>query len=185
MAKFIYFKRYRMEIDLRKRLPPAQLPTGFSWLAWQDRLLDTHAEIKYHCFQGELDSIVFPSLGTGMGCRELMIAIRARSGFCPAATWLVIGPEGCVATVQGVIDERGCGAIQNLGVLPQYRGRGIGRALLLHALAGFARMRLARAVLEATARNESAVRMYRDLGFRSYRTVYRAVPMVEGAVVGL
>ena len=55
------------------------------------------------------------------------------------------------------------------------RASGLGRALLLKALDGFAAVGAQRAFLEVTARNEPAVRMYRRLGFRSYKTIYREV----------
>jgi len=187
-----YFKRYRMELELRHGCPAAVLPHGYWWLPWHDSLLDVHAEVKSLCFQQDLDSVVFPNLGHLAGCRELMLAIRNRIGFCPAATWLVVsaaGTEfspagGCVGTVQGVIDGNGRGAIQNLGVIPEYRGKGLGRALLFKALAGFAGAGATRAMLEVTARNEPAVRMYRSVGFRSKKTLYRGVEVPEASVVG-
>ena len=192
MRKMTYFKRYRMELELRPVRADAGLPHGFWWLPWHDSLLDVHAEVKFLCFQQDLDSVVFPNLGHLAGCRELMSIIRNRIGFCPAATWLVVsetGTEhdpagGCVGTVQGVIDGSGRGAIQNLGVIPEYRGRGIGRALLSKALAGFASSGASRAMLEVTARNEPAVRMYRDVGFRSRKTLYRGVEVAEAATIG-
>lgn len=206
MPKYTYFKRFRMEVDLRRpptglagadgrRVRPADLPAGFFWVPWQDSLLDTHAQVKACCFVDETDSLVFPCLGSLVGCRELMWAIRSRPGFCPAATWLVGAavaqpwdgpgpPGGCVATVQGVIDETGAGAVQNVGVLPEYRGRGIGRALVLKAAAGFAAAGARRAFLEVTARNDPAVRMYRDLGFRNSRTIYRGVMLPQPATAG-
>jgi len=69
----------------------------------------------------------------------------------------------------------GMGGIQNLGVAPLYRGRGLGSALLLQALQGFRRAGLGRAFLEVTAQNEGAVRLYRRMGFRCRKTVYKAV----------
>lgn len=188
MRRITYFKRFRMELDLRHARPPAELPPGFRWVPWHDIHLDLHAEVKCHSFRHETDAVVFPNLASVNGCRELMIAIRARPGFCPAATWLVAtdapGTEaaelaGCLGTVQGVIDEHGQGAIQNLGVLPEFRGKGLGKALLLRALAGFAAARVRRAYLEVTACNGPAVRMYRDLGFRNARTLYRGVEVPE------
>jgi ribosomal protein S18 acetylase RimI-like enzyme len=175
MRKLTYFKRHRMELDLRLPRPPAELPPGFYWLPWEHGLLELHARVKFRCFAAETDALVFPSLGHLSGCRDLMAAIVARPGFCPAATWLVSGPDGCVATVQGLIDSGGFGGIQNLGVVAECRGLGIGRALLLRALAGFAAAGVRRAFLEVTAKNEPAVRMYRAIGFRSYKTIYREV----------
>ena len=175
MRTVTYFKRYRMELDLRSPCPPAELPRGFHWVSWTAERLELHAQVKFRCFRGETDTLVFPSLGDLTGCRDLMAAIASRPGFCPAATWLVGSGEQLVGTVQGLLDSNDFGGIQNLGVLPDYRGMGVGRALLLKALAGFAGAGARRAFLEVTAKNEPAVRMYRQLGFRSYKTIYREV----------
>jgi len=200
MRKRLYFKRHRMELDLRHARPQAELPAGFYWLPWENGILDLHARVKFHCFAGEMDSRVFPCLATQTGCRELMAAIATRPGFCPSATWLVAGklakrqkqealngagvplglsPDVCVATVQGLLDGERYGGVQNLGVVPEYRGLGIGWALLLKALEGFAANGARRAFLEVTAKNELAVRLYRRLGFRSYKTIYREVEVEE------
>lgn len=196
MPQHEYYKRYRMELDLRRpptgaadeagRLHPAALPDGCHWLSWHDSLLGTHAEVKALSFLDELDTAVFPCLGSLAGCHDLMTAIRTRPGFCPQATWLVAASSGgaelargCVATIQGLIDDAGHGGIQNVGVLPEYRGHGIGRALMRKALLGFAAVGVRRVFLEVTARNEAAVRMYRALGFRCTRTTYRGVRVTE------
>ena len=163
-----------MELDLRLSRPPAELPRGFHWLPWDIGLLELHAQVS-SAASGETDAEVFPSLGHLCGCRDLMIAIVGRPGFCPGATWLVAGADGCVATVQGLLDANRFGGIQNLGVIAEYRGLGIGRAILLKALSGFAAVGVRRAFLEVTAKNESAVRMYRQIGFRAYKTIYREV----------
>ena len=185
LTKTTYFKRYRMELDLRGPRPAAPLPPGFRWVPWADSLLDTFAAVKFRCFDTEMDTDVFPSLGSPEGCRELMRAIRSRPGFCAAATWLVESPDGDrVATVQGILDENRYGGIQNLGVAPDFRGKGIGRAVLLKALDGFAAVGSRRAFLEVTAKNLSAVRLYRELGFRCYRTVYRRVDVTEPVPIG-
>ena len=90
--------------------------------------------------------------------------------------------DGYCATVQGVRERSGLGAIQNLGVTPLHRGRGLGSALLLQALRGFQRAGLGRAFLEVTAQNDAAVRLYRRLGFRRRKTIYK---LVEAAPVSL
>jgi GNAT superfamily N-acetyltransferase len=197
MAKRIFFKRHRMELDLRHPRPAAELPDGFYWLPWQGRLQDLHAQVKHQCFLGEMDAAVFPNLGTLGGCRDLMDAIVGRGDFCPRATWLVVATSGAArrtgpggvpvcpgyevgaGTVQGLLDAYRFGGIQNLGVVPEYRGLGLGIALLLKALEGFAAAGAKRAFLEVTAKNEPAVRMYRRLGFRNQKTIYREVEIED------
>jgi len=183
MGKPTYFKRYRMEIDLRLPRPRAELPRGFHWIAWRNELLETHAQVKFRCFRGETDAVVFPSLDHLVGCRDLMSAIASRAGFCPAATWLVACDGEMVGTVQGLIDPARFGGIQNLGVVMEYRGLGLGRALLSKALDGFESAGATRSFLEVTARNESAVRMYREVGFRCCQTIYREVVIRQPAAV--
>jgi ribosomal protein S18 acetylase RimI-like enzyme len=178
--KTTYYKRFRMEIDLQEPLPAPKLPAGYSWVPWEEALLETHAEVKFACFFEEVDAVVFPSLGCRLGCSHLMREISNKIGFRPESTWLVACADGYCGTVQGVRERSGIGAIQNLGVTPPHRGRGIGRALLLKALHGFRQTSLHRAFLEVTAQNDAAIRLYRRLGFRCRKTIYKQVQ--QGAV---
>lgn len=178
-----YFKRFRMEIDLfgRAMIPPPP-PPGYRLVPWHRSLLEAHAETKYQSFRWEIDASVFPCLGELDGCRRLMNDITLRDGFLGGATWLVAyepetgrGELEYCGTVQGLRDNAGLGAIQNLGVVPAHRGVGLGRLLMLKALEGFRRAGLSRAFLEVTAQNEMAVRMYQRLGFVKSRTLYKQV----------
>ena len=67
MPKVKYFKRHRMELPLRHPPQAAALPAGFRWLAWDDSLLASHAEVKFLSFQQHDDALVFPSLGSRSG----------------------------------------------------------------------------------------------------------------------
>ncbi len=172
-----YYQRYRMEYDLGCLPEPGTLPQGYRWVCWRDSLIDTHAEVKYLSFRNEIDSHVFPCLGDLRRCRRLMREIRRKPGFLPQATWLIaFGLEYC-ATIQGVRDRTGQGAIQNVGVVPEHRNRGLGSALVGQALRGFRAVGLPRAYLEVTAENADAVRLYRRLGFRKMKTLYKAVDL--------
>jgi ribosomal protein S18 acetylase RimI-like enzyme len=173
-----WFKRFRMELDLQAPLPPPTLPPEFSWQAWRDELLEAHALVKYHSFEGELDGVIFPNLGCQDGCLRLMRDIRGRPGFRPEGTWLIVRGDAPCGTIQSVREQVGCGAIQNIGVTPAQRGRGLGTALLLKALWGLRTAGHHRVTLEVTAGNDAAVRLYRRLGFRRRRTLYKAVDAV-------
>ncbi|WZP00489.1 N-acetyltransferase [Isosphaeraceae bacterium EP7] len=169
-----YYKRFRMEVDL-DGTPPPPLPATFGWVGWDEVLVDAHAEVKYLSFREEIDAHVFPCLGDRHGCHRLMREIRRKTGFLPAATWLISGPEGYCGTVQGIMDRGPIGAIQNVGVAPAYRGLGLGRALVRQALEGFYQAGLRKAFLEVTAENNAAIQLYRSIGFRRSKTVYKAV----------
>jgi len=183
-----YFKRFRMEFDLAGSIPASSaLGADYSLVPWEPKLLDAHAEAKYMSFRYEIDANVFPNLGNRDGCRRLMSEIAHRSTFLPAATWLVQfwpasgrKPE-VVGTIQGVVDDGGLGAIQNVGVTAPHRGRGIGSVLLLASLGGFQKAGLSRVFLEVTAQNVGAVRLYLRIGFRRTKTVYKAVQVPDVA----
>ncbi len=172
-APAVFHKRFRMEADLRALPPVPALPAGWAWVAWSDAVLDLHAAVKCRAFAGGMDASIFPSLGRPDGCVSLMKAIRRGDGFCPGSTWLVRTPDGFAGTVQGAQDEDKFGAVQNLGVVPECRGSGVGSALLLKCLDGFRTVGITRACLEVTAANLPAVALYRRHGFRCARTIYK------------
>jgi len=143
--------------------------------------LDAHASVKYRSFCFEIDANVFPCLGDREGCQRLMRDITRRDAFVPPATWLLEfaypgnhGGEFC-GTIQGIRNRNGHGAIQNIGITPEHRGQGLGTILLHQALAGFSEQGMERGFLEVTAQNSGAYRLYERLGFRTVKTVYKAV----------
>lgn len=177
-----YFKRYRMEIDLRgQRFLPVSVPAGYRLLSWQPERLAEHAEAKYHSFRHEIDADVFSCLNDLDGCYRLMQEISVKEGFLPEATWLAActrsGELEYCGTIQGIRATHKYGAIQNVGITPAHRGCGLGSVLIAAALAGFQQVGLARAYLEVTAQNERAVRLYKRLGFHRTKTLFKAVEL--------
>lgn len=169
-----YFKRFRMEIDLVPPLPPIpELDAEYVWTPWCDDLIEAHARVKQIVFADEIDGLVFPNLVCRDGCIRLMREIRGRWGFRREATWLIAHRGEFVGTIQGVSERGGIGAIQNVGVVPEYRGRGLGKALVLKSLHAFRGAGLALGRLEVTAGNAAALGLYRGLGFRYRKTLYK------------
>ncbi len=181
-----YFKRYKMEVALRFAPYAATVPVGYQLLPWEENLLDAHAVAKHRSFRSEIDATVFPCLAEASGCRRLMGDITSKRGFVPDATWLAVyrNEDGSVeycGTIQGIEDDFHRGGIQNLGVVPAHRGRGLGRSLLQHALIGFRLAGVRSVHLEVTATNLGAVRLYRENGFRHVKTVYKSVTTVPAS----
>lgn len=185
-----YFKRYRMEFDLRNWRPANRaVPAEYELLPYSVELLREHATAKFNSFRRELDADVFPCLSRRDGCLRLMREITNRKDFVPEATWLIryraAGPGDpslerlAVGTIQGLASD-GWGAIQNLGIDPAHRGRGLGSLLLGKAAEGFQKIGLERMHLEVTTENTGAVRLYERLGFQRSSIVYKAAE-VAGA----
>ena len=61
--------------------------------------------------------------------------------------------------------EAGIGHIPNIAIAPEYRGQGLGRLLIEHALAHFRASGLTHAKIETLAQNAIGNHLYRDLGF--------------------
>lgn len=177
-----YVRRYRMELqfaDVLLRTP--RLPEEYFWVDWSVFLVDRHAAVKLASFQSELDALVFPCLSHIEGCRSLMHDIARHKTFISQATWLLTycdpstGILSDCATIQGLRKRRKTGSIQNVGVIPEHRGLGLGRALMLQALHGFRDAGMKRVSLEVTANNTAAVSLYQSLGFRIKRTMFKEI----------
>ncbi len=174
------FKRFRMEIDLRKiDLSKSELPEGYRWLAWRPLLAERHAQIKWRSFRDDLDGQVFGCLSNIEGCRRLITEISNQPGFSVPATWMVAfqpeptWPADDCGTIQGIARTGGVGSIQNVGIVPEHRGNGLGRAIVVKTLQGFWQSGMNFATLEVTALNRVAVLLYKSLGFRVTRVLYR------------
>lgn len=74
--------------------------------------------------------------------------------------------EAVVGYISTIIDRAaGKGRIPNLVVDSAYRGHGLGRQLIAHALEYFRREGLAYAMIETMAQNEIGNHLYRSCGF--------------------
>ena len=178
----LFCRRLRLEIDLQRcDIAEPILSAGYRWMEWSPELLNRHAAVKYRCFEMERDGQVFPSLRSAEGCQRLMDYITTNPLFVPNATWLLVcdgsaqGVPADCGTIQGLASVPESGAIQNVGIVPEHRGLGLGRALVQAALCGFRASGLTHISLEVTAANVTAVRLYQSLGFLVTKTLYRSV----------
>jgi ribosomal protein S18 acetylase RimI-like enzyme len=176
-----YFQRYKMRIELDQLSKfDLSLPAKISMVPYSDELVRAHARVKHESFQQELDAIVFPCLGLADGCLKLMNDIRRRSNFVPEATFLATlkmhnhETATPVGTIQGMRLNNYEGSIQNIGVIPEARGKGIGRLLIHYALQGFYSVGCRYVDLEVTTHNTGAVRLYKSIGFQIAQTVFKA-----------
>tara|TARA_B100000945_G_C20405469_1_gene609759 strand:- start:172 stop:702 length:531 start_codon:yes stop_codon:yes gene_type:complete len=173
-----------MELDLQQfDIPTPELPTGYRFVAWTDSDLDKHASIKHESFCNEIDANVFSCFREFEGCQLLLREITSRSNFLPDATWMLEykSPDSeypvSVGTIQALVDVQQRGAIQNIGIHPQHRDKGLGSSLLFKCLTFIKARGIQRVMLEVTSQNVGALRLYERLGFRIIKTVYKPAPI--------
>lgn len=166
-------KRYRMERDLSVKLPSKN---GNELVPWSPSLLKTHAKVLYLSFQQSQDTSLFPGLGTQEGCEVIMEAIAAQRSFLPGSTLLaVLDGQRPAGSIQAM-EQDGEGLIMNVGVIPEARGKGLGRNLIVAALHGMGDKGLKIASLEVSGENASALNLYESCGFRKVRAHYQPLP---------
>jgi mycothiol synthase len=78
-------------------------------------------------------------------------------------------PIGTICCLQE--EDSDCGVIENLSVVGEYRGRGLGRQLLRHGINSAIESGLTTLYLSASGENDSAIGLYLSEGFELERTV--------------
>ena len=121
---------------------------------WQERV-DTHREVWH------------PSRVTLDAYRRL----RAASGFTPELDLVAVTPEGtfasyCICWLDSV---NKIGEFEPVGTRPAFRGRGIGKAVILEGLRRLKGRGVQTAIVPTTYNNEAARRLYESVGFQVAR----------------
>ncbi|NBR04892.1 MAG: GNAT family N-acetyltransferase [Planctomycetes bacterium] len=172
-----YLKRYRMELDFnpKDKVFVPELPENYAWQEWTWKVQEMHAEVIFESFHKEMDCQIFSSFHTLGGCSMLMREICLRAEFVPEATWLINAPEGPCGSIQAILQKGKTLAIQNVGVTPQHRKKGLGKALLLKLISSLESYNLNKITLEVSAQNLAAIQLYRNLGFRKTKLIYKEI----------
>lgn len=183
------FTRYRMQISLDSwKCPLIQLPIGFEMAPWSTNLIHKHSEAIFRSFKDSIDAKYFVTFTQQSRCEDFMRYLVNNSGFLPSATWLLREKTGSgaarllhlpgsyklVGTIQGLINQDFIGAIQNVGILPEYRGRGLSKLLLYYCLWGYQQAGLKIAQLEVTQTNDVAINLYKKIGFHVTEVIEKA-----------
>jgi ribosomal protein S18 acetylase RimI-like enzyme len=96
---------------------------------------------------------------------ESWLALTADGSRSDLSLWWLASVDGQPAAVLYGCKDADGGHIDTLGTLREFRGRGIGRALMLTAFAEFARRELLRVTLGVDATNPTGAReLYESLG---------------------
>jgi mycothiol synthase len=153
---------WRMTVDLPDSPPPQapDLPPGV-----EVRLADS-GEADLRAVHRVLDSAFLDHFGNQSSTFEDWAPTHTTGSWADFSLWWLATVDGVPAAAQIAANPTGSGGyIADLGTLPAYRGRGLGRALLLTAFAEFHRRGLRTVSLGVDATNPTgAVALYESVG---------------------
>jgi mycothiol synthase len=130
---------------------------------YRPELVNEFAATVARTYEGTLDC---PELNGVRTIDEIMAGHRAQGKFHPDFWWLAFVDDVPAGVV--LLTEMADGAsweLAYLGVVPEYRGRGLARSLLTHAMHALSERPAAHVILAVDERNRPARRLYESLGF--------------------
>ncbi len=113
-------------------------------------------------------SLDCPEVNGSRSIDEVIQGHRAQGVFDPSRWWLIRQSGTAAAVLLLAEPTPGEWEVAYLGVVPEARRLGIGRAVLWHALRTARQARADRVVLSVDVRNVPAVRLYNRIGFSVY-----------------
>lgn len=167
-----------LERDARHPWVEPPEPAAAHWLAYAAETEASFAATVHATYSGSCDC---PEIGPLRPIDDVLAGHRAAGRFDPRLWELALvadAPAGCI-----LLSEVGDDLLEvvYMGVVPAWRGRGVGDLLLRRALWHARARRRARVTLVVDERNAPALRAYARLQFRSVaeRVVYLHTPALR------
>jgi mycothiol synthase len=163
------FERLAVLAYLRRDVRPLEnqtpLPPDLEWVNYGLLRHRLFAETIARTYEASLDC---PGLA-GLRTMDETLVTHKRTGAFSPRWWHVATREGSPVGVVLLNNRKGRGEITYLGVVPEARGHGVGRALVERAIQDTAEMGLPLVGLAVDTSNAPAVRLYAAAGFREIR----------------
>ena len=150
-------------VSLANRFPEAPVATGLTFEPVSARGDDQLAELLEATYEQTLDC---PALNGVQDCRDVLAGYRATSSFDPSRWFFVRRGErdvGCLLLAD--FPEANQWLLVYMGVVPEFRGQGLGIELVRHAQWLCREAGRARLVLAVDAANQPAIDIYAAAGF--------------------
>ena len=160
LAVLAYLRRAVTEVDAR-----TAGPKGIVWKRWTPWRRRQFARTIERTYEGSLDCPAMAGLRTAQDA----LATHRATGVFRAWAWHLAMEGGEAVGVVLASEVEGRGDLVYLGVVPEARGRGVGRALLVQAIRDTARMGLPVLTVAVDTANGPAVRLYAGAGFKEVR----------------
>lgn len=172
---FRAFPRRFLELPISeaRRLPACE-PAGVVFGPWAPNSQEDASRLISLAYRGHVDSQINDQYRTASGARRFLVNIVQFPGcgtfFAPAAfvAWDHAERALCGISLASLVSDD-VGHITQICVAPQHQGKGIGYELLRRSLVAFAAHGCRSVSLTVTSANQSAIRLYERMGFRTRR----------------
>ena len=146
------------------------LPANLEIRQWSGTNYQASAELIHDCYIGHIDARIndqYRSLHGSLRFLHNIVRFPGCGIFEEAASWLLVDRDsGRLAGL--VLCSRvaaGVAHITQLCIAPQFRGKGLAKPLLRHAMSHLSMLGFHSITLTVTEINHSAVELYRQVGF--------------------
>jgi ribosomal protein S18 acetylase RimI-like enzyme len=183
---FHMFPRLFLEAPLAgvRAFPPRE--TGVAFGPWTESWQDEAASLIANAYRGHIDSQINDQYRSPAGARRFLVNIVQYPGcgafFAPGS---IVAWDRNLRTMCGVslasLVAPEIGHITQICVAPEYQNRGLGYELLRRSLCALAAQGCRGVSLTVTTANESALRLYQQMGFRTRREFSAYVWEMGGA----
>ena len=175
------FERDFMMTDLgpARDFPLHKVSSAIRFDNWADYHQEAAALLIEEAYQGHIDSSINDQYRTMAGARRFLYNIINYPGcgvFSPEASLVAVSSFGVLAglSLASIVNDR-TGHITQICVAPQFRGTGLGYELMRRSLLRLLHIGCRRVSLTVTSANEEAIRLYRRMGFKTFRQFHAYV----------
>lgn len=175
-AKFARsFRRNFMMADLRAaHALPSKSFANVTFVQWAERYQDDTAHLIASAYRGHIDGEINDQYRSPAGARRFLMNIVQYPGcgtFFQPGSWAAVHNDTgqlCGVSLTSLVAPE-VGHVTQICAAPGVKGTGVGYELLRRSLTTLAETGSRCASLTVTASNESAVRLYDQVGFKTVR----------------
>jgi ribosomal protein S18 acetylase RimI-like enzyme len=169
---FHSFPRFFLEAPLAVRLPPRKLSSSIALVPWTESWQEATGRLVAGAYQNHIDSQINDQYRSPMGARRFLTNIVQYPGcgsfFAPASFAATSDGVLCGASLASLV-AADVGHITQVCVAPSYQGTGLGYELMRRSMEALASHACRAVSLTVTEANDSALRLYRNMGFTPRR----------------
>lgn len=165
--------------------------TGVEMRRWAEGDFAAASRLIAHAYENHHDSYINEQYRTTQGSHRFLhnIVRFPGCGYFDAESSRTLAAHGSPELAGLLLCSRvreDAGHVTQICVAPEYRGRGLGKALMMECARNLARRRFSLLTLTVTASNRTAVSLYERLGFRgTHRFDAMVWDKTEGAAANL